>query len=285
MTLSFTGNPVDRASAQRSQPAWLAAQMPKGRFLPLSQGRPLLNKDRLVFLPWRTDWEGAFCVFLGLENETPIFAVDTAGEPVMDGVFTEMRTAALVLPTPECAIAGQAKALLDWHRRHGFCPNCGTQTQPRDGGHRRICPACEAEHFPRTDPVVIMLPLFEDKCLIGRNARFANALYSAFAGFVEQGETVEEAVRRELREEANVTVNAIRYHTSQPWPFPSSLMLGCYADAASAAFHIDGEEIIDARWITKDEMRARLNGDIEDAIQLPSTIAIARRLMHDWAMA
>ena len=148
---------------------------------------------------------------------------------------------------------------------------------------RRINPHCEAEHFPRTDPVVIMLPLFEGTCLIGRNARFPNGLYSAFAGFVEQGETVEEAVRRELREEANVTVSAIRYHTSQPWPFPSSLMLGCYADAASTDFRIDGEEILDARWITKDEMRARLKGDIQDAIQMPSPIAIARRLMHDWA--
>src|SRR5262249_25272600 len=162
---------------------------------------------------------------------------------------------------------------------HRFCAQCGNETAPQDGGWRRACSKCGAEHFPRTDPVVIMLPLFGEECLIGRNKRFPEALYSAFAGFVEPGETLEEAVRRELQEEASLTVDAVRYHASQPWPFPSSLMLGCYAQAQSKNFKIDGHEIEDARWISKEEARARLAADAGDGIKLPAAIAIARTLI------
>lgn len=280
--LSFTGNPLDRAGAQRADPAWLAAQLQAGLFLPFCDGRVLLEDDKALFLPWRPQWEGRTCVFLGLDGTQPLFTVDVTEDASLPGSFTEMRPAAFLLRGRDCAIAGQAKALLDWHRRHGFCPNCGARTEMRDGGYRRVCPNCEAEHFPRTDPVVIMLPLFEDKCLIGRNARFQGGLYSAFAGFVEPGETVEDAVRRELMEEVNLEVGAIRYHRSQPWPFPSSLMLGCYAEARSLDFKTDGTEIADARWLTKDEARQRLAGAVEDEIKLPTAIAIASRLIRDW---
>jgi NAD+ diphosphatase len=194
-----------------------------------------------------------------------------------------MRTAAFVLPLRDTAIAGQAKALLDWHKRHGFCASCGTRTELRDGGYRRHCLSCGGDHFPRTDPVVIMLPIFEDACLVGRNTRFPAQLYSAFAGFVEPGESMEEAVRRELEEEVSLKVGDVRYHASQPWPFPSSLMLGCYAQALSRDFKIDGHEIGDARWLTKDEVRARLAGQIDDDMKLPVTIAIAHYLIKDWA--
>jgi NAD+ diphosphatase len=153
----------------------------------------------------------------------------------------------------------------------------------RDGGYRRICPQCSAEHFPRTDPVVIMLPIFGDECLVGRNQRFPPLLYSAFAGFVEPGESMEEAVRRELREEVNLEVGDVTYHATQPWPFPSSLMLGCYAQALSRDFAIDEHEIEAARWLTKEEARARLAGTIEDEMKLPVTIAIAHYLIRDWA--
>ena len=216
-----------------------------------------------------------------------MFAIDVAGDepPALDGEFVEMRPAAFVLPARDTAIAGQAKALIDWHRRHGFCPNCGTATDMRDGGYRRVCPNCAAEHFPRTDPVVIMLPVLGDACLVGRNARFPGGLYSAFAGFIEPGETMEDAVRRELREEAGIEVGEIAYHASQPWPFPSSLMLGCYAQALSREFKIDGVEIADARWLTRDEVRARLAGSIEDEMKLPVPIAIAHHLMKDWVDA
>ena len=281
-SMTFCGNPLDRAGDRRGDAAWLAAQAQAGLFLPFSQGRPLVANDRAVFLPWRPQWEGRTSIFLGLEAATPLFAIELEDEPALGGTFTEMRVAAFVLPARDCAIAGQGKALLDWHRRHGFCPNCGAATELRDGGYRRLCLGCGAEHFPRTDPVVIMLPLFDGKCLIGRNARFPGGLYSAFAGFVESGETMEEAVRRELMEEVNLPVGAITYHRSQPWPFPSSLMLGCYAQALSPDFRIDGTEIADARWLTKDEARQRLAGAIEDEMKMPSVIAIAHHLIRDW---
>jgi len=289
-TIPFSGNPLDRASYGRSDPAWLAAQAQAGLYLPFWQNRPFLAQERLKFQPPRTDWADATCVFLGLDDGQPLFAVDLPGEsePTLgDGAFQEMRSAAFVLPGRETAIAGQAKALLDWHKRHGFCPNCGTRTEMRDGGYRRQCPQCGADHFPRTDPVVIMLPIFRyddgrEECLVGRNKRFPLPLYSAFAGFVEPGESMEEAVRRELREEVNLETGAVTYYASQPWPFPSSLMLGCYAQALSRDFEIDANEIAAAHWLSKEEARARMVNKIEDEIKLPVVIAIAHHLIKDW---
>ena len=285
--IPFSGNSLDRASDRRSDDAWLSAQKAAGLFLPFWQNRPFMLQDRAGFLPWRDAWQDATCVFLGLDGAQALFAVDLEGDNapnLSDGEFVEMRPAAFVLPGRDLAIAGQAKALLDWHKRHSFCASCGTRTELRDGGYRRHCLNCGADHFPRTDPVVIMLPIFEDACLVGRNTRFPAQLYSAFAGFVEPGESMEEAVRRELQEEVSLKVGDVRYHASQPWPFPSSLMLGCYAQALSRDFKIDGHEIGDARWLTKDEVRARLAGSIEDEMKLPVPIAIAHHLMRDWAM-
>ena len=284
--MAFSGSPLDRASYHRADAAWLAAQAARGLFLPFWQNCPFVAGNRAGFLPWRAEWNGTTCVFLGLDGDQPLFAVDLPGEsePQLEGgTFQEMRPAAFVLRKRDTAIAGQAKALLDWHKRHGFCPNCGTVTQMCDGGYRRICPSCGAEHFPRTDPVVIMLPIFGEECLVGRSQRFPPQLYSAFAGFVEPGESMEEAVRRELREEVNLKTGNVTYHATQPWPFPSSLMLGCYAQALSRDFTIDRNEIEDARWLTKDEVRNRLAGGIEDEMKLPVTIAIAHHLLKDWA--
>jgi NAD+ diphosphatase len=225
-------------------------------------------------------------VFLGLRDGQPLFALAMADSetPPLDGLgeFRDMRAAAFILSAEDTAIAGQAKALIDWHRRHRFCANCGAKTEPADSGYRRTCAQCGAEHFPRTDPVVIMLPLFGEECLIGRSPRFPEGVYSAFAGFVEPGETVEEAVTRELKEEVSLKVASVRYHASQPWPFPSSLMLGCYAEALSKDFQIDGLEIEAARWMTKSEARTRLAGEIDDGLKMPGAIAIARQLLADW---
>ena len=288
--LSFTGNPLDRASALRSDPAWLAAQLARAdaRFLPVWQAKILLAGTRASFLA-ASDLDLApdqLCVFLGLKDGQPFFAVAMADseEPPLRplGEFQEMRAAAFILPDEETAIAGQAKSLIDWHRRHRFCANCGAVTSPADSGYRRDCPQCGAQHFPRTDPVVIMLPILGEECLIGRGARFPGGLYSAFAGFLEPGETMEEAVRRELLEEVSLKVGRISYHTSQHWPFPSSLMLGCYAEALSKDFVIDEHEISDAHWLTKAEARARLAKDFEDGIKMPTSIAIARVLIADW---
>jgi NAD+ diphosphatase len=282
--LSFAGNPLDRASAERPGEAWIAARRQTGRFLPFWQMKPLIAETRAAFLPWRPDWEGRTTVFLGLDGGQSLFAVDLGQDepaPAL-GEFRDMRAAAHLLPGRDTAIAGQAKALLDWHARHGFCPNCGHATDLKDGGYRRLCPACGAEHFPRTDPVVIMLPIFGDECLVGRNVRFMNNLFSAFAGFVEPGESLEEAVRRELQEEVAVATGAVRYHRSQPWPFPSSLMLGCYAEALSRDFTIDGTEIVAARWISKDQARRWLKEEMMDGMRIPATIAIAHHLVKDW---
>jgi len=291
--LSFTGNPLDRASAERSDPNWIASQQAQADalFLPVWQAKPLLIGERAGFLPASALdlTPDMLRVFLGLRDGQPLFAVaiaDSESPPLQGlGEFRDMRAAAFVLSDTDTAIAGQAKALIDWNQRHRFCANCGAGTTPADSGYRRLCPQCGNEHFPRTDPVVIMLPLFGEECLIGRSPRFPEGVYSAFAGFVEPGETVEEAVTRELKEEVSLEVSSVRYHASQPWPFPSSLMLGCYAEAVSRNFRIDEQEIEAARWMTKTEVRARLANEIDDGLKMPGAIAIARLLLADWVKA
>jgi NAD+ diphosphatase len=178
---------------------------------------------------------------------------------------------------------GQAKAMIDWHNRHGFCANCGARTALTDGGYRRLCGSCNAEHFPRTDPVVIMLAVHDDACLVGRNKRFPGNFYSALAGFMEPGETIEDAVRRELMEEVNVKVGAVRYIATQPWPFPSSLMIGCIGEADSHNFKPDGVEITEARWLSRDDAKRLLAGERMPDISVPPAIAIAHHLIKAFA--
>src|SRR5581483_6612120 len=292
--LSFSGNPLARASEFRSDPAWIAARRAEGLFLPLWRLKVLVRQADGLWPAARLDparcerlaAAGDACVFLRLKDERPLFALDISAAPegslAAFGEWRDMRAAAAILPVEDTAILGQAKALIDWHQRHGFCPNCGAATEFADAGYRRVCPKCGAEHFPRTDPVVIMLPVDGEYCLVGHNQRFPEGLYSAFAGFVEPGETIEEAVRRELREEVDLGVGAITYHASQPWPFTSALMIGCYAEAQSRDIRTDGKEITDARWLSRAEVRRRLAGEIHDGIKLPVPIAIAHHLIRDW---
>src|SRR5262245_12547259 len=148
----------------------------------------------------------------------------------------------------------EAKAVLHWHARHRFCPNCGAPTQAVDAGWRRDCPACKTQHFPRTDPVVIMLPVDSERCLLGRSPRFVPSMWSCLAGFIEPGESIEDAVHRETLEEAGIACGRIKYFASQPWPFPSSLMIGCHAEAVTHNIVVDREELEDARWFSKDEV-------------------------------
>jgi NAD+ diphosphatase len=302
--IPFTGNPLNRASEKRTDSAWVDAKRrdPSSLIMPVWRLQPFLIGEQKngqpaelgMFRPGLCETmaaAGAPSIFLGLEGERALFALDVsaANDPENSGPlagfgrFTEARASAMALPMKDAAIMGQAKAMIDWHNRHGFCPNCGAPTALADAGYRRHCDACNTDHFPRTDPVVIMLGIHGDACLVGRNKRFPSNFYSALAGFMEPGETIEEAVRRELMEEVNLKVGHVRYVATQPWPFPSSLMIGCLAEAESRDFKPDGEEISDARWLTRDDAKRLLDGERFPDIAVPPSIAIAHHLIKAWA--
>lgn len=228
-------------------------------------------------------------VFLGTLGDRPVVATLAAPEAAElfqeDPAFTvtDLRSIAVrgLVRAEELGLLAMAKSMLDWHNRHRFCANCGAPTKAAQAGFRRDCEACGAQHFPRTDPVVIMLVTRGDKCLLGRQARFPEKMYSCLAGFLEPGETIEDAVRRETFEEAGVRVGAVRYLASQPWPFPSSIMIGCQAEALTDEINFDGEELEDARWFSKDDIRRMLEGTHEH-FAAPSPIAIANHLVREW---
>jgi NAD+ diphosphatase len=174
---------------------------------------------------------------------------------------------------------GGAKAILSWHDRHRFCANCGAASRVSAAGWRRDCDACKAQHFPRVDPVVIMLAIDGERCVLGRQRHFAPGMYSALAGFLEPGETIEDAVRREIQEEAGIACTQVSYHASQPWPFPSSLMIGCFARAPSAPLNVDLNELEHARWFTRAEAAAMLAHTHPEGMSVPQAFAIAHHLI------
>lgn len=293
---TFSGNRLERASDRRNDPAWVAAQEanPDAQAMVLWEGRPLLEDHadgpRLTWvdMPHAMDLTRDRRIFLGLWKDAPVFAVefegaaDPAAGPVRGlGMFHEMRAAAALLPGHEAAMAGAAKALFDWRRRHGFCAACGNETRDSGGGWRRTCPACRAEHFPRVDPVVIMLPTFQGRCLLGRQASWPAGRMSALAGFLEPGETIEEACAREVAEEAGLEVTAVRYHSSQPWPFPAQLMIGLICEVSHDRAAPDQTELEAVAWLSREDAQAVLDGRHETVIA-PPRIAIARRLLEAW---
>jgi len=302
--IPFSGNPLDRASEKRVDAEWVAAKRrdPASFILPLWRLQPFIlgpeNARGAIeagFLrPGLAEslaGPDAASIFLGLDEGQAYFALDIseARDPANEGPlaglghFREMRGASMLLPAKDTAILGQAKAMVDWHQRHGFCARCGTRTTTAEAGYKRVCPNCGAEHFPRTDPVVIMLVTDGELCLVGRGKQFPKGMYSALAGFIEPGETIEEAVRREIHEETGVKTGDVTYYATQPWPFPSSLMIGCFAKAKSREIIIDGNEIADARWVERDVVRRVLAGDQDQGFWLPPSIAIAHHLLRGWA--
>ena len=295
---TFAGDPLDRVSEKRSDPAWIAERLadPNALALPLLNGNVMVEDAagggvRLAYAPLAECLAAAPDVerrlFLGLWKSTPVWAFDfeTALEAthlLSFGRFEEMRPFAMSAPAPEAAIAGRARAVFEWRRRHRFCANCGSPSNVTDGGWKRVCPACAAEHFPRVDPVTIMLIARGDQCLLGRQPRFPPGMFSALAGFVEPGESIEEACAREVKEESALTALSVRYHSSQPWPMPHSLMIGLIAEVDEGEAVADPGELEEVRWFTRDEVRAMLKGELP-GVFCPPPMAIAHQLIRSWA--
>jgi len=290
--LVFAGSPLDRGDLLRRDEGALADLLTgdDGWWLGLVDGDPVLQQSGGLFWFRRSEIAGLADLqtglFLGHYKGSPCFAavINKPDSLPLDGEITPARQAAMALSHDEAAIYAQAKALFAWHARNGFCAACGQPTQVKSGGARRACEACESEHFPRVDPVVIMLALDGDRCLLGRQESWPEGVWSALAGFVEPAETLEEACARELEEEAGVKADiaAIRYVMGQPWPFPSSLMIGLVAPVLDASLTIDTHELEQARWFSRDEVREMLATRHPEAV-MPPSIAIARRLAELWA--
>jgi NAD+ diphosphatase len=229
-------------------------------------------------------------IFLGLRDGAAIFGMGISQGAVEkllprdDVAVSELRGLAMqgVLPSDQLSGIAMAKSMVNWHQRHGFCANCGTRTAMKEGGWKRECPNCKAEHFPRTDPVVIMLVTSADKCLLGRQQRFLPGMYSCLAGFVEAAETIEDAVRREVFEEAGIRCTDVEYYMTQPWPYPSSLMIGCSARAMNEDIVIDYTELEDARWFDRDEAKLMITRKHPDGLAGPHPFAIAHHLLGRW---
>lgn len=284
--IAFSGSPIDRADHVRNNPEKLDAyRVPDARLLDLDDLAPELDETRC--LRWRTLGEApedAELVFLGLLDGQGCFAA-VPNDGSLDPAFAHRKTwtAIAAMAAEDLAIYGGARSLVDWHARHRFCAVCGGPTHPAKGGWQRDCPNCSAQHFPRVDPVAIMLVEHMGRLLLGRQQRFPPGSYSALAGFVEPGETIEEAVAREVFEEAGVTVRDVRYIASQPWPFPSQLMVGCIGRAEDDAIRIDPRELEDARWFTREQVAEALEKDRESTTFFPPPKqAIAHHMLRWW---
>ena len=301
MTHRFAGNPLDRGERERRDERWIEEQKahPASRFLPISDLNILISDSASPELRWLSFEEktqlglDAKVFFLGSYSGRSHFVIDVSGEDAAvsklcgDGQlkFEDARTAGENLSALEAGLVAQARSQVAWHSRHGFCSVCGEKTHAERGGGVRRCPACGSEHFPRTDPVVIVVVHDGEGCLLGQSrnrAAFRGNRYSALAGFMDQGESVEEAVAREVMEESGIGIKNVRYHSSQPWPFPSSLMIGCHAEAATTEIAMDDEEMSDVRWFSREEVLLALEGR-SDELTVPGPIAIAHHLLKAWA--
>ena len=298
-TLGFAHNDLDRLAHRRDDAGFQAeaAAAPAARTLAvLGDGVLLRRGPDGIMDPWfrfeevarlgRTGQRG----FLGVDARGPVFAmtVDPGPADILaanpDLALFNLRQVAVdgSVSAADLGALAEGKALIAWHATHGYCGRCGTPTRSSASGWRRECPSCGLHHFPRTDPVVIMLATDGDRCLLGRQPRFPARMYSCLAGFLEPGETIEAAVRREIAEEAGIACGAVTYLGSQPWPFPASLMIGCLVEATSTAITIDAEELEDARWFARGEVEAMLAGHHPAGLACPVPMAIAHHIVRAW---
>jgi NAD+ diphosphatase len=296
--LGYTESAIDRATQTRMDGGAVAALQlrPEARAYMLGGEMVVLHRAESLHDPLFTIAEAqelgadAEIVFIGLERNAPRFAIGlgmaavTALKARDELLVSDLRTIAVkgLVEREQLPPLAQAKALLGWHMRHRYCPNCGTRTELAEGGWRRDCTSCKALHFPRTDPVVIMLPISAGRCVLGRSYRFQRGMWSCLAGFMEPGEAIEEAVRRETHEEVGILCGQVRYFASQPWPFPSSLMIGCHAQALSRELVIDRTELDDARWFARDEVAAMLLRRHPEGLTTPPEVAIAYHIIRAW---
>jgi NAD+ diphosphatase len=290
----FARSPLDRAALHRRDAAWLADALKAEttRVIPFFERRPFVTEEGGEV---GAGWLGAHALsrigaadaplFLGLDAENAAhFAVEvTDASRLADiGRFDDLRVLGPRLSRGDVAILGCAKSIFEWNARHRFCANCGERSVIVEAGWKRECPACKAEHFPRFDPVVIMVPTLGDRVVLGRQKPWPPGMHSALAGFIEPGETIEEAVARETLEESGLRVREVKLHSTQPWPFPHSLMIGAIASVEEGDIVIDGHELESARWFTRDEARQLIAGKHADCFAPPS-FAIAHQILKSWA--
>ena len=293
----YAANPIDRLTPKRREEKWLAEQLaaPNTFFIPVWNSKQLFAEDaapRPVLLSRKQLGElmavAETIVFLGRNATKTYFALDlprdnTAFADSLSslGQFHDLKRFGALLEAPQAALLAYARALTHWHRRHRFCGDCGSPTASVDGGHRRVCtnPQCGEQHFPRTDPAIITLVRSGERCLLGRQSVWPQGFFSAIAGFVEPGESIEDAVVREIAEETGIRVSEVQYHSSQPWPFPCSIMLGFNAVALGEDIRLTDHELEDARWFSRKDFQDRLEAGV---LRLPSSFSIAFRLIEDW---
>jgi len=299
--LVFTGNRFDRAAQYRADASWMAEkqQDPTSRYVPLHNLRALIDLTDRPAIDWRGYADvkefieaGATLIFLGIADFACHFAIDVSSIenpralPNNDwGKFIDVRNISAQLRPGEAGALAQARSMIAWHDNHGFCAKCGSKTDLQEAGYSRKCSSdsCKALHFPRTDPVAIMMVVKGDKCLMGRGHNFPPGQFSCLAGFIEPGETIEQGVKREVLEETGVKVDKITYHSSQPWPYPSSLMIGCFCEAETEEITIDPVELAEAHWFSREEVRELLAraGTVETPRASPP-LAIAHQLALAW---
>ncbi len=287
--MAFTGAKLDHVEDKRdilTLKTYL--KNPKARALMLINGKPAVTKEGHLKTCHPDDLVGQNIIapgpmFLGLDDEGPVFAFALTDDQSMtaESEFQEMRAIASWLDQPSLAVAGRAKSLFDWHYSHRFCSTCGKESQSTAGGMYRHCKSCETDHFPRVNPVAIMLVIHEDHCLMGRSPGWPDKAFSALAGFISPGESLEEGCAREVKEEVNVDVHSVKYVFSQPWPFPSQLMMGITCQTDSRDFKVNKKELDDAQWFSKETVQNVFSGS-DDSFLRPPGFTIANQLLRYW---